>query len=107
MKSDAIGYGIAGIAFGLIAGWVIGSQQPATRGNEPAPPAAAAPAAGAAPAPAAVDESKINSLKAAAEREPGNATPRVELANIYFDAERYPEAIQWYGEALKLDPKNV
>ena len=28
------------------------------------------------------------------------------LANTYFDAERYDDAIKWYQEALKLDPKN-
>ena len=27
MKSDAIAFGVAGIVFGLIAGWIIGSQQ--------------------------------------------------------------------------------
>jgi hypothetical protein len=27
MKSDAIAFGIAGILFGLIAGWMMGSQQ--------------------------------------------------------------------------------
>ena len=48
MKSDAIAFGVAGILFGLIAGWIIGSQHEAGR-RQPltAPPAAAA----AAPAP--------------------------------------------------------
>ncbi len=32
---------------------------------------------------------------------------RVQLGNLYFDAERYPEATQWYEAALKVDPKNV
>ena len=36
-----------------------------------------------------------------------NATPRIELGNLYFDAERYDEAIKWYGDALKLSPNNV
>ena len=35
MKSDAIAFGIAGILFGLIAGWIIGAQQAAAR--PPAP----------------------------------------------------------------------
>jgi tetratricopeptide (TPR) repeat protein len=30
----------------------------------------------------------------------------VQLANTYFDAERYSDAIKWYEQALKLDPKN-
>jgi tetratricopeptide (TPR) repeat protein len=108
MKSDAIAFGIAGIAFGLIAGWIIGSQQ-ATLSRGPAQPAAAAssPAPAAAPAAASLDENKVNAFKSVAEREPANPKPRVELGNIYFDAERYDDAIKWYGDALKLDPKDV
>ena len=31
----------------------------------------------------------------------------MQLANTYFDAERYDDAIKWYEQALKLDPKNA
>jgi tetratricopeptide (TPR) repeat protein len=31
----------------------------------------------------------------------------VQLGNAYFDAERYEDAVKYYEEALKLDPKNV
>ncbi|HEY7172753.1 MAG TPA: tetratricopeptide repeat protein [Vicinamibacterales bacterium] len=108
MKSDAIAFGIAGIAFGLIAGWIIGTQQ-ATLGRAPAQPAAAASssAPAAAPPAAVLDDNKVNAFKSVAEREPTNPKPRVELGNIYFDAERYDDAIKWYGDALKLDPKDV
>ena len=110
MKSDAIAFGIAGVLFGLIAGWVIGSQQAVAR-----PPAAAAavaqqaPASGAAGTPraAVLDETQVTALKTVADREASNATPRVQLGNLYFDAERYDEAIKWYGEALKLSPNDV
>jgi tetratricopeptide (TPR) repeat protein len=109
MKSDSIAFGIAGIVFGLIAGWIIGSQQTSLR--SPAPPAAqaAAPAAGANPQPAAaiLDENKVTAFRSIAEREPSNPKPRVELANLYFDAEKYDDAIKWYGEALKLEPRDV
>jgi tetratricopeptide (TPR) repeat protein len=107
MKSDAIAFGIAGIAFGLIAGWIIGTQQ-ATTSRVPAQPAAAASSApAAAPAAAVLDENRVNAFKSVAEREPTNPKPRVELGNLYFDAERYNDAIKWYGDALKLDPKDV
>src|SRR5580704_13311421 len=111
MKSESIVFALAGVAFGLIAGWVIGSQQ--------APPRAAAAAtaqASAAPetAPestgtraALLDEAQVTALKSVAGREPANARPRAQLGNLYFDAERYPEAIQWYGEAVKLAPDDV
>jgi tetratricopeptide (TPR) repeat protein len=111
MKSDAIAFGIAGILFGLIAGWIIGTQQGAARPAAPAPPAqsaAAPPSAGAATTRAAVlDEAQVNALKSVAEREPSSPKPRVDLANLYFDAERYDDAIKWYAEALKLNPSDV
>ncbi|MGH9143888.1 MAG: tetratricopeptide repeat protein [Vicinamibacterales bacterium] len=110
MKSDAVAFGIAGILFGLIAGWIIGSQQATGR-----PPAAAQPAAqqaatstaGATSRAAVLDETQVNALKTVAEREISNATPRVQLGNLYFDAERYDDAIKWYGDALKLAPDDV
>src|SRR5258705_9723105 len=87
MKSDAIAYGIAGILFGLIAGWVIGSQQAAARPSPAAAPqaAAAAPAAGAAPRAPVLDEAQVTALKSVAQREPKNAAPRTQLANLYID----------------------
>jgi cytochrome c-type biogenesis protein CcmH/NrfG len=112
MKSDAIAFGIAGVFFGLIAGWIIGSQQAVSR-PPMAPPvaqqgSAGAPAQGQGTTRAAVlDEAQVTALKSVAEREPSNPTPRVQLANLYFDAERYDDAIKWYSEALKLSPKDV
>lgn len=111
MKSESIAFAIAGIAFGLIAGWVIGTEQAASR-----PPTTVAPAAAAAPAgspsssasrAAVLDTTKVKALTSVAEREPSNAKARVELANLYFDAEQYNDAIKWYVDALKLDPNDV
>jgi tetratricopeptide (TPR) repeat protein len=111
MKSDAIAFGIAGICFGLIAGWIIGSQQASLA---PRPPAAAEQSApppagggGQTTRAAVLDEAQVNALKSVAEREPRNPAPRARLGNLYFDAERYEDAIRWYTEALKLSPKDV
>lgn len=108
MKTESIAYGIAGVAFGLIAGWIIGTQQAAPR-TVPAPTqAAAAPAQNAPSQPAAIlDETKVTALKSVAEQQPSNAQPRSELANLYFDAERYDDAIRWYEAALKITPNDV
>jgi tetratricopeptide (TPR) repeat protein len=106
VKSDSIAFGIAGIAFGLIAGWIIGSQQAPSR----QPPAQATTAQAPAQAntrAAVIDEAKVTALKSVAEREPSNAKPRIDLGNLYFDAERYDDAITWYEAALKLAPRDV
>lgn len=110
MKSESIAFGIAGVVFGLIAGWIIGSQQ--ASGRVPAAPAAVqAPASGSASGAttraAVVDQAQVNALTSVADREPNNPKPRVDLGNLYFDAERYDDAIKWYEQGLKLNPKDV
>lgn len=108
MNKESLVFAVSGMFFGMLVGWVIGSQQ---GGGPPAARPAAAPAASSpaspTPAPPPLDEARVSGLKSAAASNPTDAKPRVELANAYFDAERYPEAIQWYDEALKLDPRNV
>src|SRR4051812_41530265 len=110
MKPESIAFGIAGVVFGLIAGWIIGSQQAVLRPGAGAPVAASAPAQGSpagAPAAAVLDENKVKALTTLAQQQPTSTQPRIELGNLYFDAERYPEAIKWYDEAFKLNPKDV
>ena len=95
MKSESIAFGIAGVAFGLIAGWIIGAAQAPSRGPAALPVQAAAPAADPAATRATVlDEAQVNALKSVADRDPSNAKPRADLANLYFDAERYDDAIK-------------
>jgi cytochrome c-type biogenesis protein CcmH/NrfG len=116
MKSESIVFAIAGICFGVILGWVIGTQQASRRSATPvqlqSPPTAAAPAQSGNPAaggtrqPPALDEGKVQSLLTIIKSDPKNAGAHLQLANTYFDAERYSDAIKWYEEALKLDPKN-
>ena len=108
MKSDAIAFGVAGIAFGLLAGWIIGSQQ-STRGSMPAAAVqTAAPPAGAdATRAALLDEEQVKALTSIADREPSNTKVRVDLGNMYFDAERYGDAIKWYTDAMALNPDDV
>jgi tetratricopeptide (TPR) repeat protein len=108
MKPESLVFGVAGAFLGLIAGWLIGSQQPSARTAAPVAQQAAAPAS--APANSAatnkvvLDEAEVKRLKDICEKDPSNATPRTQLGNLYFDAERYPDAIEWYTKALELDP---
>ena len=111
MKSDAIAFGIAGVFFGLIAGWIIGSQQATLRpAAAPVVQQTAAPASssGSSNTRAAVlNENEVTALKSIADREKSNPKPRTQLGNLYFDAEKYDAAIKWYGEALALRPGDV
>ena len=108
MKTDNIVFAVAGVVFGLIAGWVIGTQQATLRAPASAPPqSSAAPAAGESSRAALLDQAQVDALTSVAGREPTNARPRAQLGNLYFDAEQYQDAIDWYSEALKRDPRDV
>ena len=114
MKLESVVFAISGVFFGLIAGWIIGSQQASMgpRGAMPAAQSAAqssAPAAGSpgTPAPAILDETQVQALRNVADRDPKNAVARAQLGNLYYDAGRYTDAIKWYGESLALNPNDV
>jgi len=116
MRSDSIVFAIAGMCFGIILGWVIGTQQAGRRAPTavqlqqatPAPAAAGAgnQAAAGARTPPPLDEGKVQSLQTIIKSDPKNVGAYVQLGNAYFDAERYADAIKWYEEGIKLDPKN-
>ena len=110
MKTESILFAIGGMLFGVIVGWIIGAQQQPGRSAGPAPVEEAAPqASGAQPQQQApvLDEGRVQALQTIVNSDPKNTEARVQLANTYFDAERYQDAIKWYEEALRLDPKNV
>jgi len=108
MKAESLVFAVAGVFCGLIAGWLIGSQQGTVRPVVPAEQATSttAPTGGSTPAQPHLDEAEVKRLEELARADPSNATPRMQIANLYFDAERYDQAIKWYEEALRLDPTN-
>lgn len=109
MKAESIVFAVAGMCFGIILGWVIGIQQAENQPPVLAPQAAAAPAQGAAGQPQAppLDEARVQALTTVINSDPTNAGAAVQLGNVYFDAERYQDAIKWYEEGVRLDPKNA
>jgi cytochrome c-type biogenesis protein CcmH/NrfG len=108
MRAESIVFGIAGILFGLIVGWVLGSQQAARVARSLPPPVAqsAPAAASAAPQPVPVDPERVKALEGAAASNPKDAQSRVQLGNMFFDAEQFPQAIGWYEQALKINPND-
>ena len=109
MKLDSIAFTLAGMVFGLLAGWVIGAQYATTRAVPLAvtAPAGPAPAQAQPPAPPPLNEGDVEKYRKLAEAQPSSVAPRVALANLYFDAERYTDAVTWYEAAMKLDARNA
>jgi len=109
MRPDSIVFAVAGMCFGVILGWVIGVQQAGPRPAAAPATTAAAPAGdgtGNARQAPPLDEARVQSLMTVIKNDPKNAGAAVQLANTYFDAERYTDAIKWYEEGLSLDPAN-
>jgi cytochrome c-type biogenesis protein CcmH/NrfG len=114
MKSESIVFAVAGTCFGLIVGWIIGTQQAPGARFATAAAGVTAPAAQTMPVSAAppagrpmLDEAQVAAVRAIADKDPANAASRVQLGNMYFDAERYQDAIRWYEEAFKLNPRDI
>ena len=109
MRADAIVFGIAGSLFGLIIGWVLGSQQAARSVPVAAPVAQSAPAQQqpSPPQPAPIDPARVSALQDEAAKNPKDARPRVQLGNIFFDGEQYAQSITWYEQALAIDPRDA
>ena len=110
MESESIAYVIAGICFGIILGWVIGTQQARRAGFAPAPTAATQPAAGSTAQQQAprLDEGRVQV-----------AQPRFSRATPRTSTQPYSSAmctsmpsggtmrIKWLEKALELDRKNA
>jgi tetratricopeptide (TPR) repeat protein len=107
MKAESIVFAVAGMCFGIILGWVIAVQQ---RPAQPPAPVTAAGAGGAEQTAARqappLNQAAVDAQLLIFKNDPQNAGAALQLGNLYFDAERYPDAIKWYEESLKLDPKN-
>jgi tetratricopeptide (TPR) repeat protein len=112
MRRDTLVFSIAGTLFGLVVGYMAASWDVVPRPAAIAGPVAVAagPAtSAAAPVTAArkLNPDEVAALESLAARQPKDASVRVELGNLYMDAERWDEAIRWYREALALNPSLV
>jgi cytochrome c-type biogenesis protein CcmH/NrfG len=112
MRAESIVFAVAGTLFGLIVGWILGSQNATGAARLAAPVAqqqvaGSPPPGGAAPQAAPLDQNRVQALRTTAEQNPQDVATRVQLGNTYFDAEQYPDAITWYEDALKLKPTDA
>ena len=109
MRAESIVFAVAGILFGLIVGWILGSQQALRPASDRLRPRRAAACR---PPPRQFAASPRSSTRTrrrrstVAEQNPNDEATRVQLGNLYFDAERYDDAIAWYEAALKINPKD-
>jgi tetratricopeptide (TPR) repeat protein len=96
------------LAVGLAAGWLIrGWESPALSA-----PATSAPAAAGAPAANAAQMKEQADTQAAPileqlKTQPDNADLLTSIGNIYYDAQLYPTAIDYYTRSLKVKPTDA
>jgi cytochrome c-type biogenesis protein CcmH/NrfG len=96
--------GIAGILFGLIAGYILGA------GDAPHARAAATAVSASQPhdhSTTVVNEQELQAYRDILASDPKNAKAAVALANRLYDAGRYSDAVPVYRQALAADPRNA
>jgi tetratricopeptide (TPR) repeat protein len=103
------------LAIGLCAGWLIrGWDNAAT----PASASAGSSSAARQQAPAPAASANTAQLKAEADAQaapleeqlksdPKNANLLIQIGNLYYDAQQYPAAVNYYGQALAVQPSNA
>lgn len=96
--------GVAGILFGLMAGYILGTGS--------APQAQAAAPAVSASVPhdhptTVVNEQELQAYRDILARDPKNVKAAVELANRLYDAGRYADAVPYYRQALAVEPRSA
>ncbi len=107
MKDKTITAAVVGLVVGVILGFflaqIVGNQ--GTTVQSAAAPTESSEVPEAHP-PAEVIE-KLAELQSRATSNPQDEEIRIELGNLYYDMGRFDAAINWYEEALQLDPSNV
>ena len=106
MRRDTLVFTVAGVAFGLVVGYMAASWDVVPRPTV-VTAALAAPAGAAPTAASKLNPDEVAAMETLAARQPGDGAVRVELGNLYMDAERWDEAIRWYREALAVNPALV
>jgi len=103
MRRESLILGLA-VAFSMaIMGWIIWVERPLPPPPPPATTDALVDGVEALP----LDEDRVAGLMSAAEADAQDLQPRISLAGLYFDAQRFDQAIPWFEEVLTLMPDSV
>ena len=101
-NSLVLGLGVTFAA--AIMGWIIWAERPVPVAAPTIQPAAASSEAGPVPI---LDEARAEELASQVETDPNDVESRRALATVYFEAQRFEQAIPWYEEVLALSPDDV
>ncbi|HEY6358039.1 MAG TPA: hypothetical protein VIX35_07325, partial [Vicinamibacterales bacterium] len=98
MKPETLITAVSFACFGVLVGWILGSQQtgpamaPASStqaATSTAPTSGGGPADSTGDPPPPLDIQRAADLERTANAQPANVDVRVDLANLYFDAKRF------------------
>jgi cytochrome c-type biogenesis protein CcmH/NrfG len=98
---------------GIAGGWFIrGSQSPAATATETQGASVPAPAMGNTQTPTPAEMQKMADTQAGPlldklKSDPSNVGLLENIGNIYYDAQQFPTAIDYYQRALKVQPSNT
>ena len=124
MKKETIATAVIFLAVGFLAGYITDAQlnwngrqkAPQTAMSPEMPPpggANTAPAGGANPQglpeghPSVDTAAVVKQMGEMAAKNPKDSEVRLKLANFLYDQKQYAQSIEWYHQALEIDPKNV
>ena len=102
MNRDSIIYSICSFLLGLIIGSLLIGPRLGKLSGAPAPPPAQTGPSQPTGNPMEAVRQQIAALKEAIDRNPRNFDALVQLGNLYMDAAKYPQAIDYYERALAV-----
>jgi cytochrome c-type biogenesis protein CcmH/NrfG len=100
---------VVGIAVGYLLRGSAGGDSKA-QPSAAAPASAGMPAMGAQPTPEQLKhmaDQQAGSILAQLKNSPNDPKLLAEAGNVYYDAQQYPTAIEYYDRALRVEPKNA
>ena len=108
MKTESIAFAVAGMLFGVIVGWIIGTQQ-AGRPSLRSQPAVQEQTEGGAQTRQApvLDQARVQALENVIRTDPKNVDASTDLGISYYYANQADRALQQFDYSLKLDPKHT